>query len=386
MKTTTKALILAGSIGALLGSAHADPLNPTRLYLTGSTAFRGATHTAIGNILSPGYTVGYTGATLSGAGKAVFTGQLNGEDVVIKTNWTGSTGGIQIVSQGLTPPTPYLADGLSGASQSALEASNHTADVAMGDSYQSATPFTTPVIDVDKVVGVVGFKWVASKDAALSYPNLNNMTPQLAQVLFGNGSTKLSTFTGDAADSSKFVFAIGRDPDSGTRLTAFAESGVGVNATVVQYQPTASGGAVTSQIPWPVSTVNGITFDEGNGGYASGGTLAGVMGNTTLANLNGVYVTYLSTGDAATAITAGAKEIAYNGVTYSTAAVQEGKYTFWCYEHLMYKSSVVTGVKKTIADAIATRIHDNDAPILLSTMHVHRNSDGGNVTPGPLPE
>ena len=386
MKTTTKALILAGSIGALIGSVHADPLNPTKLYITGSTAYRGVTHTAIGNILNAGFTVGFSSSTLSASGKAVFTGTLasNSEDVVIKTNWTGSVGGVQIVAGGLNTPTNFLADGLSGASQTSLEGSAHGADVAMSDTYQSATPFTTPAL-YDKVVGVVGFKWVASKDAALSYPNLNNITPQLAQVLFGNGSTKLSTFTGDAADSSKFVFAIGRDPDSGTRLTAFAEGGVGVAATVVQYQPTIASGAVTSHIPWPVSTVNGITFDEGNGGYSSGGTLAGVMGNTTLANLNGVYVTYLSTGDAATAVTAGAKEINYNGVTYSTAQVQEGKYTFWSYEHLMYQTGL-SGVKKTTADNIATNLHDVSASILLSGMHVHRSADGGNVTPGPLPE
>jgi hypothetical protein len=46
----------------------------------------------------------------------------------------------------------------------------------------------------------------------------------------------------------------------------------------------------------------------------------------------------------------------------------------------MYKNSL-TGVKKTVADTLATQIETVDAPIKLSEMRVIRLSDGGLVTP-----
>lgn len=373
--------MLAGLAGLALNS---EALAQTKLLITGSTAYRGATHTAIRNIFDTTPTpvsYAYAGTSFTSAGKAIFVGKVAGNDVIIKTSWSGSVGGVQTVSQGLT--VDFLTDATTvspaGTTGAATGGDLQVPDVAMSDTFQAATPFKSPVLTFT-TVGVVPFKWVASKDAALSIPLLNNITPQLAQVLFQNGELKLNAFTGVPTDSAYKVYAIGRDPDSGTRLTAFAESGVGVDATVLQYQPTASGGAVSSQVPWPATTVNGIGFSTGNAGYGSGGTLAGVMGNTSLAGIGGVYVTYLSTGDAGTAITAGAKEIAYNGVTYSATALAEGQYTFWSYEHLMYKSSL-SGVKLSTATALANQLINTDATVKLSTMHVSRLSDGGNVTP-----
>jgi hypothetical protein len=199
---------------------------------------------------------------------------------------------------------------------------------------------------------------------------------------FGNGSCSLALFSGSNADETITVFATGRDPDSGTRTTAFAETNVGVASPVVQYQPTISGNNVTAHQPWPQIVVNGITFAIGNGGYASGGTLATTMQKNTSA-LGGYYVTYLSTGDAATAI-AGASgspavELKYNGTTYSAAALAEGQYTFWGYEHLMYKSSR-SGVKLTTATSLANQLTNTDATVLLSAMKVSRMADGGLVT------
>lgn len=301
---------------------------------------------------------------------------------IIKTSWSGAVGGVQTVSQSLN--VNYLPDSTTqttgGSSGAATGTEAGVPDVAMTDNYQSSTPFTTPIL-TDTVVGIVPFKWVANNGAPAG---LTNVTPQLAQVVWGNGSSALSLFTGQNADESVNIFAIGRDPDSGTRLTAFAESGIGVASGVIQYQPTISGTAVTSQIPWPISTVNGITFAEGNGGYASGGTLAGVMRNTSLAGIGGYYVTYLGLADATTATAATgtgagpAKELTYNGVPYSLTAVQEGQYTFWGYEHLMYKTTLA-GVKKTVADTLANQIINVDSPILLSSMRVSRQTDGGLV-------
>ena len=50
----------------------------TVVRITGSTAFRGNTHTAITHIFDSGFTYGYTGATLSGATQAIFNGTVGG--------------------------------------------------------------------------------------------------------------------------------------------------------------------------------------------------------------------------------------------------------------------------------------------------------------------
>lgn len=373
-----KTVFLTGVLAVSMASvAQADPLNPTVIRITGSTAFRSATHNAIKNILATGYTYAYTGAAIGSASQAIFTGTVNGEDVVIKTSWSGAVAGVQTVSQGISvnflPDGTTQSTGGSGTTPAGTEAG--IPDVGMADNYQASTAFTTPVL-TDTVVGVVPFKWVVSNGAAAT--TISNITPQLAQVLFSTGKVALSTFTGLAADNGVNVFATGRDPDSGTRLTTFAESGIGVSSQVVQYQPVIMGTTIVSHIPWPVSVVNGITFAEGNGGYSSGGTLVTTMIKTTAA-LNGYYVSYLGLSDATNAIAGGAVELKYNGVSYSLTNIQEGLYTFWGYEHLMYKSTLAT-VKKTVANTLATQIKNVDSPILLSTMKVIRLTDGGAVT------
>jgi len=130
---------------------------------------------------------------------------------------------------------------------------------------------------------------------------------------------------------------------------------------------------------------NSIFEDVGQGGYNTGADLRAVMssapytGTTPLAVLGGHGMTYLSTGDAGKAT--GCVVMTYNGVGYSTDAVQGGQYTFWSYEHCYYGSP--TGDVKVAADAFAVRIHNYDAPvagIMLSTMRVGRTTDGGLVT------
>lgn len=207
----------------------------------------------------------------------------------------------------------------------------------------------------------------------------SNLNSQLAQALWANGKISLALFTGLNAHRTIDVWATGRDPGSGTRLTAFAESGIGVNSTVIQYQPTISGGAVTSHIPWPAGTYNGIPYTQGNGGQTSGGNLVNYVTATTSA-INGYYVSYMSVNDAVNAIAGGAKELSWNGSFYSLDGVKEGSYPFWCYEFVAYRSSIPTATK-TVADTLANQIITVDAPIKLSEMGVGRASDGGLITP-----
>lgn len=381
MKRYVSKMIVGVAALAIAGSASAQTIT---IRITGSTAYRGQTHTAIGHILNAGYAFGYSGSSgLSKASQAEFQGTtiVGNIPVDIKTSWSGSVGGVQTVVNNLNVSTWLAATNLTSGGVASLTGPYEaavTADACMSDSFQGSTAYTSPTL-TDHVVGVVPFQWVRNVGSPSTMANISTL---FAHILLGTGQVPLSEMTGLNADESVLVTALGRDEDSGTRLDAFAESGFGIFGAPFQYQPTIAGGVVTAVAPWPVNTVNGTTYPVGHSGYSSGGTLATAMGATgSLAASGGWFVTYLSTGDAASAVALGAATMTYNGVAYSLAAVQEGQYTFWSYEHLMYRSSLA-GSQKTVADQIATKIHDADAAVLLGGMQVGRTVEGGDVTFG----
>ena len=80
-----KSLFLVGVATVSLSSAaHAQ----TELRLTGSTAFRSATHTAITKIFAPGYRAAHTGSGLSSANQSIFKGTIGGEEVPLSADGT----------------------------------------------------------------------------------------------------------------------------------------------------------------------------------------------------------------------------------------------------------------------------------------------------------
>ena len=100
-------------------------------------------------------------------------------------------------------------------------------------------------------------------------------------------------------------------------------------------------------------------------------------------------VSYMSVNDAdATALPNGAVELRYNGVllgntggNYNTATIlTEGDYSFWCYEHVMYRSGTPAAVS-AVADTVANQIRNVDAPVFLSSMKCLRATDGSVVFP-----
>lgn len=404
--------ILTGAIALTLASqAFAD----VTVYITGSSAYRAQINVSIAKVLGvsadgtniqAAYDPGTNSATLASSNKAVFKGPgttlgVPGT-VTIKTSWSGSAAGIQAVTQPVA--TSFLADSVTtanatttggqtavsgGQSVASPATENVNPEIVLSDVDQVATPFTTGnALDKD-TIGIVDFVWCASKAATTTAPftGINNITPQLAQALYGGtGKLAVSLFTGNPADSSTFVYGIGRNPDSGTRLTAFAESGVGLFSTVQQWSPAITSGNVTALTLWPQETVNGILFSTGNSGYSSGGNLRTALQATTGSVGSGVGSTaligYLSNADARSAITGGTiKELAYNGVTYggNTNLIKEGQYTFWSYEWFMFLQSL-TGDKATVATSLRNQAK-TDAPIKLTDMHVSRQTDGGVVTP-----
>jgi hypothetical protein len=368
--------------------------------ITGSTAFRAATHQAILHIIQPAtLNYGYTGTSFNSATEAIITGTTNTTPavaVIIKTAWSGSVGGVftlatngPVPNPGANPPitagwlvntTPTSPAGTPNAPLN-FDAPV-TADIAMSDSFQSSTPFTNPPL-VDNVVGVVPFVWVRNAGAPTT---LSNVTNQLAKVVLNNPGIPLSLFTGNAADAATLVYATGRNNDSGTRLDAFAESGFGITNAPVQLdcsQAAASGFDFINAGVWTTG-VNGPTFYAASGGRSSGGLLVGDM-NATNSNavLGGWIVTYLGIPDSNN-VNGGANDLTYNGFPYSVNNVQQGNYSFWSYEHLLYRTSL-SGNALTVAQGLATQIHNTDASVagvLVTSMAVGRTSEGAPITPG----
>ncbi|MGC3989812.1 MAG: hypothetical protein QM796_09075 [Chthoniobacteraceae bacterium] len=277
----------------------------------------------------------------------------------------------------------------------------------MSDVFQGTTIFTSPSLN-DQKVGVVPFYWVKGK-SGIGSSSMTNISPNQILSLLAGGTTGggivTAQITGSTLDEAGVTVVIGRDEDSGTRITAFAESGFGAKSLAGQYKPTITGtngsGTITDLAVWPASTVNNIAYPKGDSGESSGGTLALDISNA-LSSGNSLgatdIVTYLGESDAATAVANGCAYLAFNGVTfgagagYSTSSslyyktIQDGQYTFWSYEHLYSKSGVSGGIL-TFRNALYTQIHDNDAiatGVKMGDMNVNRSVEGGPISWGGI--
>ncbi len=424
--------ILTGCIAALTLAGAAQAAT-NHIYFTGSTAFRAQTNAGL--LALYGAPVAKDNATLGSANNVMYKKvdyPAIGDTTYVKCTWNGSGAGVQAVAAGSSLPAStqinltYYSDGATGTgTPSALGSETHVPDVALSDVYQGTTGFTgtgirntgtinpatgavNHALDVttiyedlsgqDVLCAVACFQFVGST----GFPG-TNMTPQLAQVLYPLGKQALSQFTGSAAHATKLVFAIGRDPDSGTRSTTFFETGIQFQA-VKQYTVTENSGTaqINSQVITPYQLINGVSTGAlGNGGYNSGGTVRGFLTDTipsaiytatgsggTATTTGAYYVSYLGTSDASNVIAGqvaprgNAVALKYNGVDYSAAAVQNGQYTFWGYEHIMYRAAAVGTLAETVALDLQAQVlgtNLNPLNVNLADMVVGRSNDGGLV-------
>lgn len=436
---TKSKVLIAAAAAVLAGSAaHAD----TVIHITGSTAFRSGTITAIQTLMggTGNFKAAYgstTGTGTTSSNRAVIQGSIASVPaagvVTFKCSWSGSTGGIKTVVQNLDVTTwPSITNlpgtntttGIADASLSyALDAGTFPgetakADVTMEDTTQAATGFTTTTLTETRV-GVIPFEWVAGNGAPAA---LNNMTPLLVQAAIAGGAP-LSQFTGAPADVSQIVYVAGRNFDSGTRLCALVNSGLSPFAFVqhVQAVVTGTAGAAGSSIAslkfYQAETILGQSFGIGNSGYSSGGTLADVLATPGAASANtttgippaeqllfgpGHLIAMLGRSDAARACrttniaTNTAHRTKFNGVqiwnepilangsptSYNDDLIKEGIYTLWEFQNLAYRQSY-SGNGKAVADALAAEITANvpaSSGIKLSEMHVTKSVEGGVVT------
>jgi len=370
MKLTHSLLLAASSILAV-SSANAQ----TVIDITGSTAGRTAVHQAILSVLS-NETFVYNGTNFNGASKALFKGDISGTPVIVRTSWSGSAAGVRDVAQSNSsvwfPATTIDTTG--AANNTAVSMANSssntvqdTPEIAFSDVFQSSTIYTSPAL-TDVTAGVIPFKFFASKDAPAT---VTNITSLVARNLFGTGYIPTALLSGNSSDEASYFFATGRDPESGTRITAMAEIGYGVFGQVQNQQPTVVSGNVTGVAQWPAGT-----YAAGNGGASSGSSVKGYLEAAGYAGGYGL-ISYLGSSDWSSV----AKELTFNGVTYSADNVKNGKYTFWGYLHQM-RLSGLSGTALSFFNSLTTAVRaDTTWLVKTSDMRVERTSDGGLINP-----
>ncbi len=367
---TTKLSLALISLAALAGAASAQ----TVVDLTGSTAARSSTHAAILATLTVSSYAYEGNAAAASANRAIYHGTYAGNPFIIRTYWAGSVNGVRDVAQQIQQ-TQLLDKSVLGTlagqqitvAPTLAAASAETApEIGYSDVFQSSTAFTSPSLVVEDEVGIIPFKWFKNEGASAG---LTNMTPLLGRAIYGSlGELPLSLFSGVAADASRTVYATGRNADSGSRITTMAEMGYSVFLDVNQNTFTSSSGVITA-----------VTF-TGNSGYSSGGNYSQAVLGSTWADAD--IVGYLGSSDWANAVTGGAVELTWNGVPYSAAAVQQGRYTFWGYLH--QNRMALTGNALGFYNALKTSLQANPGSLLVkddANMVVARDGDGAPVFP-----
>lgn len=375
--------------------AAANASAQTVINITGATAFRTAAHHSIIAALGgPGTAeFAYSGTDAAGATRAIYSGNIGVTPVIVRTSWSGSTAGIADLATGATQTFLNDDEGIvdrtvaGNPSQTALEPD--VVHFAFSDVEKTISNHATATLGGGPV-GVVPFRWVASKTPGTPHGVLN-ITDQQVEALFSTGQLPLSVFTGLVADdpvatplTGRYVLPFGRNDGSGTRATALAETKYGPFRTLSQYgaDTTISGSG------------SGITMTNagtlGNGGQSSGGSLRNFLSANTETVMIGaqgpfsvVGIGYLSISDSNTAISQGGIELAYNGVFYSVDNVTSGRYTFWGYQQL-YHLPVLSPAQQAFDTALRASIPANigTAGIAISAMKVTRGGgDGGLVSP-----
>ncbi|HLP77691.1 MAG TPA: hypothetical protein VK327_12325 [Candidatus Paceibacterota bacterium] len=369
--------LLAVALGlGVAGISHAGTV-----YMTGSTAMRSTVYAALnapGVVFTAAPSVTLFQGGGSGANFMAFSGTLVGGagSTTVQCHWSGSEGGINDVAAGTleTFIDPALLDGTDHGTAVPATTITHAADLAMADNSQAYSRTKTPVLTTGAKVGVITFKWVRNNGLWTG----TNVTSSMIRQALG-GFCPRAVFSGNAADVNDYVYVSGRDNMSGTRVNAFGDSGFGIFTVPNQIEMNNSG---------VMQNLDGAGTYAGDFGFTSGGTLAKTMGaDTTVASdlWNSVtgysVIAYLSAGDAATAITAGAKELAYNGVAFSPEAVKEGTYTFWGNEYIYRANGAGTEAQSVYTKLAATsginNYCDGVKAIKLTDMHTKRNSPAG---------
>ena len=233
---------------------------------------------------------------------------------------------------------------------------------------------------------------MASPGAAAK--GLTAVTTEQIQNLYEHGALPLAYFTGRNSDEGTLVYGLTRDKGSGARLTFQAFTGIGVSTALHTYDPTVTGatadtqtgnfakGTISSTIrqwnPGNISSLNIYDLNTGDAGYAkfSDTTQTALLAAITSTPPTGaLFIAYFNSTDGGEAVANGAEVLSYNGVTQSTAAIQEGQYGFWGYQWLDTPSTL-TSQATTVSNAL---VANWVASIPTTSLNVYRQSEGGRL-------
>lgn len=370
------------------------------IVITGSTAFRSATHSGIANMMT-GETVAHSHATsLNSANQSTFKGTIAGISgtVYVYCSWSGSATGVIAVANS-TPVSVITAgqvDALTaGTTNAAISPSSTMVPrMAFSDVYKESTTAASAAL-TDSRPAVIPFRFLKNRGSSAS---LTNVTAQQVRSLWNNNSVPLGLFTGNIADTSK-VIGLGRDNGSGTRITVLAETKYGIGNLVQQWKTTTTGtagtdGVVTKAQIWGVGDGVGSTTG-GNGGYSSGSFIAAAMGctsngvdlfeedgTTLIDTVDVTMLAWLGLSDTNVATGTGATALPYEGVNYTANAVYNGSYTLWGYLHLYYPT--LTTDENTFRTGLNTQLANSSVlgsnGLVFNLMQCARTSDGGIVS------
>jgi hypothetical protein len=423
-----KNLLIAAIAAMGVVSASAQ----TTVYLTGATAFRSAVNKSLFDDYGANLAATTGSSSTDDAAAALLFTNINvgGTTVDLSVKWSGSEAGIRTVaspsSNTVTDTfySPSLVKALTGSfpkTAYALASANQTnarGDIAFSDTWQAVSNFQGKAKDNrtyatlnEAKVGVVPFTFVANKGCGIDNISLSTAC-QLAKA----GRVPASIVTGITNDITGGAWFTGRDPFSGTRVTALMVGKVGYNTAIKNYKPTVSGGQITTLGDYASNAVSGLTVTAAGNGESSGGTLCGYMTNSMSASVSGIPVTvngrgntnilisYAGVADAVAKFSGGLIPLKFEGVhgrfgltnEYSAANpgrldsgytnIISGKYPFWSYEHILWDSSRMSAAASNtltyLTNTFASYATTNPllAPnIALGDMKVYRLSDAGDI-------
>jgi len=352
-------------------SASADVV----INLTGSTAYRAATHAAIiASLTSPTYAYNEVTASdgLNKATYAIFKGTSGGENIIVRVFWAGSVEGVQYPSSGATI-NKFIPTSQSTAASPGTNLGNTTytdggvVSAGMSDVYKASAGFPNADLE-DTRVGVCPFVFISHPNAPFA-----NINPQQMKLVYGQDYAFLSNFIPGGSTTAP-VYGCGRNADSGTRITCLAESGYGYTNPVNQYTA-----AVNS-----TDTLSFSINSPANNGASSGSTMAKTLIRNS-SDAVGWGIGYCGVADIQ-----GANDVlTFNGVPYSTDNVKNGTYTLWGYEHLFVAAAVRDAsagddlIRKTWINVMKAAIIANPSASLgvkMADMTVSRAGDGAPIT------
>lgn len=377
-----------------------------QVFVTGSTAFRSQSFLAIKTLFDGGNPQlaarGGSSTTGNNASYMLFHGSVGGVETFVDCFWSGSEAGVAAVAQPGTHPTFYLkTDGTvpytvlsTQPGSSETNTSPSTSDLALTDSSQSVSLTPTPALvpqgsgSPAGSVGIVPFTWAKNNNGSFAsneWVHLTNIDDAQARAMLA-GPNVAALLTGNPSDTNMFLYCVGRNNGSGTRVNALAASRYGIKTSVDQFN---IGG-------FPKS--DGVTLllsenPDPNGGYDSGGDvekalhIAGSCNQTDPFTLGHgwIAVGYLGIGDATTLLANGGVWLTLNGVPETNGSVEEGQYNYWNHEYL-YGRVGISGFAATFGSNLATAVPGqlggsnpalSDTSIRQVFMHADKPSDTG---------